>query len=207
MDHIRKEIRRALLICVPYIVIVFFLDDLDKMFYRLHSRLANPLLVLYLLIATVIIFALLIHEVIDVKKNYATYGKRTLLPLVIYLIALVNSFWSPLRISSEVFKSKIIYRAYRRSHFGHDLLKMHANGKLDIRYPGMFGLTDWEYGMWTQKGDTFYLKYEKGWDTILAKPDTLVRSADGTLIPAGIPPDTLSQYRSRFFRMPVMRRK
>ena len=207
MDHHKKEIRRALLVCVPYLVIVFFLDNIDKFLYTIHSRFGNPLMVLYLFVATVIIIALLIHVVMEIRTSYATAGYIALLPVIIYLIALVNSFWSPIRISSEMFQSRIVHRAFRREHYGHAQLKMRENGNLDIRYPGPFGMSDWEYGHWTGRGDTLYLNYDRGIDTMDVKPDTLIIAADGLMAPIGIPADTLTIYKDRFFKMPLKKMK
>jgi len=203
MDKIRQETRRALLVCVPYFFIIFFLDDLDKFLHAVHSRLGNPLLVVYMFIATVIILALLIHSIIDLSENYKTSGYRAAAPLMIYLVSLLNSFWSPLRISSDIFHSKIVYRAYRREKYGHDKMKLRQDGSMDINYPEQFWMSDWEYGKWSQKGDTFYLHYDSSNDTIDVKPDTLIEAPDGLLFPIGIPDDTLKIYRDHFFRMPV----
>ena len=206
MTDIRKEIRRALLVCIPYFIIVFFLDDLDKLLFTLHSRLGNPLLVVYMFIATVIIIALFIHVIVDLRENYKAFGYKAILPVVIYLISLSNSFWSPLRISSDVFHSKIEYRAFRREKYGHDKMRLRGNGTMDISYPGPFGMADWEYGNWHKSGDTFFLNYDRGRDTTDIKPDTLILS-DGLMTPIGIPPDTLSIYKDRFFRMAVEKKK
>ena len=207
MDNTRTEIRKALITCLPYFVIIFFLGDLDKLLSTIHSRFGHPLLVLYLFIATVIIIALLIHAAMDLKGNYKSSGPMAVLPLAIYTVALVNSFWSPVRVSSEIFHSKIVYQAFRKQRFGHDIMKMRENGSMDIRYPGFLGLTDWEYGHWSGRGDTFYLDYDRGSDSAVAKPDTLIVAADGLLIPIGIPADTLKIYKDRFFRMSVSRKK
>ena len=165
------------------------------------------MLVLYLFIATVIIIALLIHAVIDIKENYKTVRPLAVVPLSIYILALANSFWSPMRISSEVFHSKIVHQAFRKQRFGHDIIKMRADGSMDIRYPGFLGMTDWEYGHWSGRGDTFYLNYDRGSDTVAPRPDTLLLAADGLLTPIGIPDDTLKIYRDRFFRIPVRKKK
>jgi hypothetical protein len=206
MDHIRKEIRRALLVCVPYFLIIFFLDDLDKFLFSIHSRLGNPLLVVYMFLATVIIFALLIHSFADLKENYKASGYKAMVPMMIYLISMLNSFWSPLRISSEIFHSKIVYSAFRREKYGHAKMKLRKNGSMDICYPAQFWMSDWEYGKWNKRGDTFFLNYDKGRDTAYVKPDTLILS-DGLLTPIGIPSDTLKIYKDLFFRMPIVRKK
>jgi hypothetical protein len=206
-DSTAKEIRRALMTCVPYLIIVFFLDDLDKFLYFIHSRFGNPLIVLYLLIATIIIIALFIHEALGLRENYRTGGAIALLPVSIYLFALLNSFWSPVRISSEVFHSKVSYQAFRKQKYGYDKMKMRENGNMDISYKGPFGISDWEYGRWHMDGDTFYLYYDRGSaDTTYVKPDTLVKYPDGMLTPVGIPADTLQVYKDRFFSLPVRRK-
>lgn len=207
MEQHQKEIRRALLVCVPYLLIVFFLDDIDKFFYTIHSRLANPMLVLYMFIATVMILAFLMHVLVEIRESYRSIGIRALLPLGIYLFALTNSFWSPLRISGEIFKSQIIYKAFRNERYGHAQMRMRKDGRMDIRYPGPFGMSDWEYGHWSGRGDTFYLSYEPGMNTLVNKPDTLVRTDSGLLIPAGIPADTLAIYKDRFFKIPTLKAK
>jgi hypothetical protein len=207
VDNNRTEIRKALITCLPYFVIIFFLGDLDKLLSTIHSRFGHPLLVLYLFIATVIIIALFINDAIEIKGNYKTSGPMAVVPLSIYILALANSFWSPVRISSEVFHSKIVHQAFRKQKFGHDIMKMRMDGSMDIRYPGFLGMTDWEYGHWSGRGDTFYLDYDRGGDTAAAKPDTLILAADGLLTPIGIPDDTLKIYRDRFFRMPASKKK
>ena len=201
MDHNDKEIRRAFITCVPYFIIIFFLDDIDRFLNHIHSRLGNPLVALYMLIATVIIIALFIHTLIDFPGNYKTDRYRAFIPPIIYLIALINSFWSPLRISSEIFQAKIIYQAYRKDQYGPTMMKVRENGNMSIRYPGPFGMADWEYGKCIVKGDTFYLSYDKGIDTAIVKPDTLVLMSDGMLIPLGLPKDTIELYKKQFFRM------
>ena len=207
MEHVKKEIRRALIICVPYIVVIFFLDDLDKLLYTIHSRFGNPLLVVYMFTVTVMILVFLIYTVIDFRANYKSSGSRAAVPIIIYIIALCNSFWSPLRISSAVFQSKILYEAFRKEKYGHARMKLKENGSLSIRYPGPFGMSDWEYGHWIKNNDTFYLTYDKGFDTIASKPDSLIMATDGLLIPVGIPADTLKVYRDIFFKIPVKGQK
>lgn len=207
MERNKKEIRRALLICVPYLLIIFFLENIDKLLYFLHSRLGNPLLVLYMFIATVIIIILFIYAAIDFKKNYRESGASAVIPLLLYLISLCNSFWSPLRVSADIFQPKIVHRAYRKEQYGHAQMKMRVNGGLDIRYPGPFGMADWEYGHWSGRGDTFFLNYDKGSDTLAAKPDTLILASDGLLKPLGIPEDTLKIYEDRFFRIGLKKKK
>ena len=207
MDQNDKEIRRAFITCVPYFIVIFFLDDIDSFLYTIHSRLGNPLLVLYMVIATVIIIALLIHTIIDFPANYKTDKYKAIIPPVIYTIAVINSFWSPLRISSEIFHSKVIYQAYRKDQYGHTMMRIKENGTMSIRYPGPFGMADWEYGKCRVVGDTFYLNYEKGLDTADVKPDTLIRATDGLLVPIGIPKDTIELYKSQLFRMIVTKKK
>jgi hypothetical protein len=160
-----------------------------------------------MIIATVIIFALLIHSVLEFKEVYKESGIKAALPLLIYIIALANSFWSPLRISSDIFRSRIVYRAYRREQYGHAQIKMREGGAMDIRYPGPFGMADWEYGQWRLVVDTFYLTYDKPADTIASKPDTLIRTSGGLLKPLGIPDDTFQLYKDKFFRIPISRKR
>jgi hypothetical protein len=202
----RKEIRRAFLVCAPYLIIIFFLNDIDKLLYFIHSRLGNPLLVIYMFIATVIIFALFIHTIMEFRESFKVARFNAAVPVIMYLIALVNSFWSPLRISSEDFESKIIHRAYRREHYGHSLIKMRENGNMDIRYPGPLGMSDWEYGHWSSRGDTFYLIYDRYNDTIISKPDTLIVASDGLMVPLGIPADTLKVYKDGLFRLSIAKK-
>jgi hypothetical protein len=206
MDHSRREIRRALLVCIPYLIIIFFLDDLDKLLYAIHSGLGNPLLVVYMFLATVIILACFIHTIINLKRNYKESGYIAVAPMMIYLVALTNSFWSPLRISSDIFHTKIVYSAFRRDRDGYTKMRMRKNGNFDIRYQGPFGMAEWEYGKWSERGDTFYLNYDKDRDTGYLKPDTLILS-DGLLAPIGIPSDTLKKYKDGFFRMPIISKK
>lgn len=201
MNQNEKEIRRAFITCVPYFFIIFFLDDIDNLLFTIHSHFGNPLLVLYMTLATVIIIALFIHTLIDFSANFKTDRYQAFIPPVIYIIALINSFWSPLRVSSDIFHSKIKYQAYRKDKYGHAMMKIREDSSMSIRYPGPFGMADWEYGRCITKGDTFYLTYNKGIDTIQVKPDTLVLSTDGLLIPAGIPKDTIELYKKEFFRM------
>jgi len=207
MEQHQKEIRHALLVCVPYLLTVFFLDDIDKFFYTIHSRLGNPMLVLYMFIATIMILILLMHVLVEIRESYRTLGLKALLPLGIYLFALINSFWSPLRVSGEIFKSQIVYKAFRKERYGHAQMRMRKDGSIDIRYPGPFGMSDWEYGHWSGRGDTFYLSYEPGMDTLVNKPDTLLKTETGLLIPAGIPADTLAIYKDRFFMIPPAKAK
>lgn len=206
MINIRKEIRRALLVCIPYFFIVFFQHDLDKFLYTIHSRMGNPLLVVYLLSATVIIFALFIHTAIGLRENYKASGYKAIILLMIYLISLINSFWSPLRVSSEIFHSKIVYNAGRRGEFGHDMMRLRENGCMEIFYPTQFWMADWEYGKWSKRGDTFFLSYDKGRDSAYIKPDTLIVSG-GIMMPIGIPHDTFKIYKNLFFKMLTSRKK
>jgi len=201
MDTNDKEIKRAFITCVPYILIIFFLDDIDRFLYYIHSHLGNPLIALYMLLATVIIIALFIHTLIDFPGNYKIDRYRAFIPPIIYIIAIINSFWSPLRISSETFQSKVIYQAFRKDKYGHTMMKIRENGNMSIRYPGPFGMADWEYGKCNVKGDTFYLSYDKGMDTADVKPDTMVLTAEGLLTPIGISKDTIELYKKQFFRM------
>jgi hypothetical protein len=204
MEHNKKEIKRALLTCVPYLIVVFFLDDLDRFFYLVHSRFGNTLVLLYLIVATVIILSLLIHEFIDFKQSYVIAGYWAVLPLAIYIIATIDSFWSPVHLSSNVFRSKTVYQAFRKAQNGHDQMRFRYNGSIDIRYTGIFGSAEWEYGHWKKNADTFYINYDGQAEV---KPDTLVLRKDGLLAPVGIPVDTLALYKDRFFRLPQRRKK
>ena len=159
MEEIDKEIKRALFICAPFVIIVFFLDDLDRLFTQIHSRLGNPLLVVVLFICTIIIVISLVDAAISAWHSYRMYGYITLVPLSIYIFALIDSQWSPFRFSSEAFAGKVTYRAYMRDQYGHTSLKMRENGKFEIRYPGPFAISDWQYGQWERRNDTFYLHF------------------------------------------------
>jgi hypothetical protein len=201
MDTHQKDINTALLICVPYLIIVFFLDDLDKLFYLLHINLGNPLLVLYLFANSIVIITFLLNSILGLKTNVKTNGSRVLVPLLIYIIAVINSFWSPIRLSSEVFKSNIRYRAYRKEKYGHALMKLRQDGSMDIRYPALLGMSGWDYGRWSGRGDTFCITLDRSAGD--SGTDTFLLSHDGTLAPLGVPQDTIEAYRSQLFKMAV----
>jgi uncharacterized integral membrane protein len=202
-QEIRKEINRALVLCLPYLCIVFFRDDLDKWFSHMHSHTGNPMLVLYMTIATVLIGIFFMQNIVDAPGSYRSYGWIAMLPLIIYSLALAGSFWSPLNITSQIFRSRIVYRAYRQDRYGHALMKMRKDSSMDIRYPGPFGLSDWEYGRWSRGADTFYFRFDNGKAAIAADDmlsDTMVMSG-AILHPLHMPPDSIKAYRSYLFKM------
>ena len=82
-------------------------------------------------------------------------------------------------------------------------MKMRANGNLEIRYPGPFGLSDWEYGKWSKTGNTFSFTFDRGKeatneDDMLS--DTMVVYA-GILEPVNMPPDSVKTYKDYLFKL------
>ena len=203
MEEINKEIKRALLLCIPFLIIVFFLDNLDKLFSSIHSRLGNPLLVLTLIIISVIIIILFIDSVMLAWRSFSEFGFKSLLPLLICTIAIANSQWSPIRISSEAFASPIVNIAYMRDQYGHSILRMRANHHFEIRYPGPLAISDWEYGEWERRSDTFYLHFNPARD-----PHNLSDHISDTMIldsvylhPVLMPKDTFKIYKEYLLKI------
>ena len=90
MEDINKEINRALSLCVPFLLIVFFLDDLDKFFSSIHSRLGSPLLVLTVIILTILVLILFIDSAMMAWRSFRQFGWKTIVPLLICTFASVE---------------------------------------------------------------------------------------------------------------------
>jgi tryptophan-rich sensory protein len=203
MEEINKEMKRALLLCLPFLIVVFFLDNLDKFFASIHSTFGNPLLVLTLIIVTIIIIILFIDSAMLAWNGFREFGFKALAPFLICTIALANSQWSPLRISSENFASKIVHIAYMRDQYGHSILKMRENHHFEIRYPGPLAISDWEYGEWERRADTFYLHFNPARD-----PHNLSDHISDTMVldsiylhPVLMSKDTFKLYKEYLFKM------
>lgn len=203
MEQLHKEMRRALILCLPYLSVVFFRDDLDRYFFELHSRVGNPLMVIYMFICSVLILVFLLQLLASVKLHFKEYGWKVAAPIFIYCMGLLNSFWSPVAMSSEAFKSPVEHRAQKKDHYGFAKINMRKNGRLEIRYPGPFGLSEWEYGLWRNYQHTYYFAFENSKDALAsdeALSDTLT-DLSGILVPLHMPADTAMVYSRYLFKL------
>ena len=178
-----KRKKRAAWVCILFILLIFFFRDIEKLISALHPSftllvglsgiLAIASLILFF---TIIIF--LIRELFDIYSNFNGLRIKDFNFIIIYLVTFLLCI-GPFSISSEIFKSKIVYSADRQSTAAGTILIFRANNRFEVN-DHSFGLSEYLYGDWHKESDTLYLKFDSSkskqvfFDTLVISDDVLI---------------------------------
>ncbi len=151
----KNRIRIAVATCVAYVLLLFFLHDINKYLNGVF------LLVAILLIA--ICFSVIVVNI--VVEFYRIFRQRDSLsfqlawPGIIYATTLFYSF-SPIHISSAPPERDIILLAFFKGTQNQAEIAFYEDHEFETHWTGVFGYSKYFYGTYQKVNDTFLLHYK-----------------------------------------------
>ena len=85
---------------------------------------------------------------------------KSLIPIIIYLFAVIESILNPFNFSSENFQSKIKFRACYEGTMNTAIIKFRENNRFDFSWGGFMGYANYYKGTWELKSDTLIMNYK-----------------------------------------------
>jgi hypothetical protein len=157
IDH--KKIKRrnvtASVACFIYLLLTFFYYHIDKYL----AGLIFVALILIVLTAFIIIFIYALKGIAQIIIYRKTLTLKICLPAILSVATLSYSLFSPWKINSEIFEGKVVLRGCFEGTQNQAVIRFRDDKTFDINWTGVFFYDEWFTGSYTQKSDTFYLKY------------------------------------------------
>ncbi len=144
------------LICAVYLLLTAFYYHIDKYL----TGIVFIFLTLLIPITFIAIVVYAVKGVVQISSNRSSLNFKFCLPVIIALVTLVYTIFSPWRVSSEILERKIILRACFEGTQNQASIKFRQDKTFEINWTGVFGYDEWFTGIYHQEGDTFYLKYK-----------------------------------------------
>ena len=141
------------IICIVFLVLLFFHYSINKYFFGYKAVILLALIPI-LLILIISILIIKTHSII-VYKNHTQFKN----PVYLLLLFTIIYTFSPLSLSSEIFESEIIYKAYMDKNDNYSYIKFRKNKQFESEHYGMLG-SKWYFGIWKQNMDTIFLFYK-----------------------------------------------
>lgn len=165
----------VIVVCIVYLLLTIFYHHIDK-----HLK-GIVFVVLTLLIPTAFIsmFVFTIKGFIQIYRNRQNLSFKLYLPTIVAFTTLTYTIFSPWRLDSESLESKVVLRACFEGTQNQAYIKFREDQSFELNWTGIFGYDEWFIGTYTQKADTFYLRYEtekpfRFGDTIVNNGESLI---------------------------------
>lgn len=151
----RKILIKVSIACTIFLLLIIFYYHIEK--YTTGS--IYIFLTLLIPISFVYIVIYLIKGLIQIFRNKKPLSIIICLPFFITLSTLIYLFFSPYRLDSEKFGSKVRLRACFEGTQNQAFILFRENQTFEINWTSVFFSNSWYYGTYIQKADTFYLNY------------------------------------------------
>ena len=155
MKLIFKKLAPYLLCLITLLLIIFY--------YHIDKHLNGAVfifLTLLIPIGIIVILAFFIEGVVARITNRSGRSLKSTIPTLLYLASLCYIFFSPYRLSSESFESKVVIRACYEGTQNQATLKFRSDKSFELHWTGVFFSNMWYLGTWKQHGNILYLKYD-----------------------------------------------
>ena len=136
-------------------------------YYDKLGGLIMPISILIMLVIGLIILGRIIIPIRLIIKYKVLRTRKFIIPLLIYIFALFETFINPFGISFETLHSKIEFRACYEGTVNTAVIKFRENKTFDFNWVGFFAHSDYYRGTWLKKSDTLIMTYKNN------KPDRL----------------------------------
>lgn len=156
MNETNKSIRFTLIISLTFLLIIRLRPIID----RNVNDIGNLIVFSCLGILFLIIIFKIIHELFKIFSEFNEIKYKGLIPIVILLVSLLDSFYNPLNIDLDRLYGKVIFRACYEGTQNQATLKLRENNRFDLHWTGIFYSSYWS-GSYHINSDTLYLNNEK----------------------------------------------
>jgi len=180
-EPIDNRMRKALWICLPYFLFWFFLYHIDKFISTLGIPdvvhfIINCFIGLYCIFFPLIMLGCLWEDIEGLLIDYKVFTFDKIAVPIIYIFGVATCCFSPIKLSSEIFESPIVYKGYSRRPTSILRLKLRQNHRFEENNSHL-SLSVFSYGAWQQKSDTIFLKRDVNTNQVRDKlSDTLILS-------------------------------
>lgn len=179
-------------ICSSYLLLTIFYYHIDK---HLTGALFTILFLLIpILFLTIAVFTI-IHFILIFKQRY-NLTLKVFLPILVCILTLSYTIFSPYRLDSEYLESPIEFRACYEGTQNQATIKFREDKTFELHWTGAFFANDWWTGKWSRNGDTIAFIYDKKPAEQLGEKILIYQ---GYLRPIGNPTDSLKFNRPMFY--------
>jgi hypothetical protein len=170
----RKEIIRATVICISFILLTFFYYYIDKF----TSGVFFAAFFLLIPITFISILVLWVKGFISIYKSRKKLTLHVCLPTIIYSFTFLFMFFNKYS-SIEQFQSGIEFRACYEGTMNQAIIKFRKDKTFELNWVGILFASVWYTGEWEKKGDVVTLKYngkksDRLGDSLLIKDGNLI---------------------------------
>jgi len=166
------------IVCTIYLLLSIFYYQIDKYL----TGIVFIILTLLLPTTFIAMIAYAIKGLVEIYRNRKNLTFRFCLPTIMVLFTLLYTLFSPWRIDSENWESKVEMRACYEGTQNQSYIKFRENHTFEIHSTGVFFASFWHWGEWEKNSNTLFLKFETERNKLLS--DTIIIH-DEYLIPIG----------------------
>ena len=152
----KDNLTLSVFLCLFYLLLTFFYYHIDKK----TSGIIFIIIIFIIVSLFITIFFQLIREVKGLFQNRNNLNIKILPPIIIYLITLIYSILNPLKLSSEIFESRVEFRACYEGTQNQAYILFRKDKTFELNWTGVFGYNEWWTGKWHKKGNVLFLKYD-----------------------------------------------
>jgi len=167
-NKIRRRIFIETTVCVVFVILSIFYHHIDKYI----TGITFIALTLLLPITFVAMIVFIISGLSRIFRNRRNLTLVFCLPTIIVLTTLIYSLFSPWRLDSENFESKVVMRACYEGTQNQSYILFRVDKSFEINSTGVFFSDFWYLGKWRQHGDTIFMIFDKEKPKIIS--DTVI---------------------------------
>jgi hypothetical protein len=173
-----RRILIVTIVCAIYLLLSIFYYQIDKYL----TGIVFIILTLLLPTTFIAMITYAIKGLFEIYHNRKILTFRFCLPTIIVLFTLLYTLFSPWRLDSENWESKVEMRACYEGTQNQSYIKFREDHTFEIHSTGVFFASFWYWGQWEKNSDTLFLKFDTEKNKLLS--DTIIIH-DEYLIPIG----------------------
>lgn len=154
--NFKDNLNLSISLCLFYLLLTFFYYHIDKK----TSGIIFIILTLLIILLFITIVFQLIKGFKNIFQSINNLSIKILLPILIYFATLIYSITNPLKLSSEIFESKVEFRACYEGTQNQAYILFRKDKTFELNWTGVFGYNEWWTGKWYKKENVLFLKYD-----------------------------------------------
>lgn len=179
-------------ICVTYLLLIIF-------YYHIDKHISGVLFTILFLLIPILFLTIIVFTIINfilIYKQRHSLTLKVFLPMLICILTLSYTIFSPYRLDSEYLESPIEFRACYEGTQNQATIKFREDKTFELHWTGAFFANDWWSGKWSRNGDTINFSYDKEKSEQLGEKVLIYQ---GYLRPIGNPTDSMKYKRPMFY--------
>ena len=162
-----------------------------KYYWQQIAGFVLPIVGTFIFLLTTFVVVKVVFTLIFVFKQRKNLSFKTMSPSIIYALALILVVLNPQTFHAEHYQSAIKYRGCYEGTVNTGVIKFRVDGTFEYQHVGVFAISTFEKGIWTQSGDTLIINISHEYF------DRFILTGDGFIKIQG---DSTLDERIRFYR-------